>query len=645
VRACNYGTATFAGWHRTTTDTLPPHYRGMSADGCEYAAGKAVGLLGYVCDVRLKVPPGTGVKYDLGTGKAVDGDDPKVPVDVAGAPVVAGGKLPLLDAVVDGAGTDFHWRGRPWADAPMLTVDAWATWYPGQSWAVGELVVTASNPAVLDLVATVPPGGLTLGWSSGLAVVDGLPWNTPLLAGGETLGNSQSRAWRFVCGLGGGAIADVQSALGESAAAIAVIGISKPGLLGGFAAPPLKFDPVGWAHERLPKARAALHTWDILRDSRGGSVGVSPRSGDTGDQEDQPGVCKGVEETASPWPGPYWVSYYAAMGQLRRPDKHLEADGSLLAWMSHPDLSLWVSQPNFPDTAATDHLGKPRMVQLGSETHAWEGADTEHDFLGRLAQALQWTASPALQWYVQNKCRVFLFTETLDPRFATTQITDASRAWAWEALIAAWCYELSDDRQIANAVRQREHDRAQLVYARFGWVNRPAEWFDVRNDARINDAIGGGFTLGTLAYQQGMAGLMQVAGEVLGDAVLVEWAGRLAQTATSYGWTQDAQGRWIAWDMVGVHPDGSPLPTPYVEGQGAHRTGFFDTTWFAPGVWTVLRQDPTNTRAKAIYAQLLATPTTAPNQPIRTNDWILPIGAARAVTVVSAVPVSIAPVK
>jgi hypothetical protein len=459
------------------------------------------------------------------------------------------------------------------------------------------------------------------------------------------MGNSQSRAWRFVFGNTAQlATADLQSALCESAAAVAVGGIAKPGLLGSYATPPHGFDPVAWGHERLPKARAALHTWDILRDSRGGSVGVSPRSGDTGDQEDQPGVNKGVEDAASPWPGPYFVDYYAGLGQLRRPDKHLEADGRLLDVFGHPDLSLWVSQPNFPDTAAVDHLGKPRMVQLGSETHAWEGADTEHDFIGRLANALQRTGSPALQWYVQDKCRVFLFTQTIDPRFATTQITDASRAWGWQALMAAWCYELSNDRPLANLVRKRMHDRAVLVYQRFGWLRQPAEWFDVRNDARINDAIGGGFTLGTLCYQQGQAALMQVAGEVLGDPLLVEWAQRMARTAVAYGWT--AQGSTlVAWDMVGVHPDGSPLPTPYVEGGGAHRTGFFDSTWCSIAPWAILRADPADAKSLAILAQLRALPTSPPNQPVRVNDWLLPVGAARARTVASAVPVPIAPVK
>jgi hypothetical protein len=646
VKVCNYGAATFAGWHRCTVDTLPPHYHGMSSDGCEYSAGRAIGLLGYVCDVKVKVPAGSGIKFDLGAGKAIDGD-PDVPADVAGYPVVAGAKVPVLTAEHDGAGTDFHWRARPWAAAPMFLLDAWGTFYPGQSWCVGELVLTASNPSVPDVVATVPAGGLTLGWSNGLAVVDGLAWNAALIPAGETFGNGQSRAFRFVGGLNNAAVGDVQSALVESSAGLAAIGIAHPGLLGTFAPPPRGFDPVAWGHERLPRARAALLGWDIMRDSRGGSVGVSPRSGDTGDQEDQPGVHKGVEDWSSPWPGPYYVTLYAGYSQLRRPCHHLEADGSLLDVHAHPDLSFWVSQPNWPDSAASDHLGKSRMVTLGAETHGWEGPDSEHLFFGRQAQAEQWTASPALQWDLANEARLFLFTQTLDPRFATTAISDASRAWGWTALAAAWLFELLEDRTLAAAVRQRMHDRAALVYSRFGWLQKPAEWFDVRNDSRINSAIGGGFTQGTLCYQQAQAsGVMQLAGEVLADPLLVEWAQRMAIVELNYGWTQDAGGHWIAWDMVGCNQDGSPLtPAQMVEGQGAHRSGFFDSTWCALSQWAVLRTDPSNQRARAIYTMLQALPTTPPNQPTRTNDWLLPLDAVRARAVVNAVPVPIAPAK
>jgi hypothetical protein len=649
VRACNYGGSTFFGWHRCVVDNPPPQKRGM-VDGIEFAVGKTLGLLGTTVDVRLKLAPGQGIKADLAWGTAVEPPAPPSDLDT-GLPIVGGAKVPLLTSTPNGAGADCHWHGRPWPQAPMFCVDAWATVYPGQGWAVGELVVTASNTAVPDLVATIPGDGLTLAWSNGVVLVDGLTFGAPLIPGGETFGNGQSRGFRFVFGwLERLDQTGAQSALAESAAAIAVNGISQPGLLGSFALPPHGFDPVGWAAQRLPRARSALFGWDILRDSRGGSVGVSPRAGDTGDQEDQPGVAKGVEEAASQQPGPYWVTYYAGLSQLRRPCHHLEADGSPLDWRAHKDLSMWVSQPNFPDGAAVDHLGKPRMVQLGAETHGWEGPDSEHNFLGRLAQALQWTGSPALQWELANQARLWLFTETLDPRFATTQITDASRAWGWQALVAAWCWALLEDRELAAAVKQRAHDRFALLYSRFGAVlDKQVQWFDVRfGDDRITTAIRGGFQAGTLAYQQSQAALMQIAGETLADPLMIEWAQKLALTAINFGWTQDATSRWVAWDMVGVNSDGSPLRADQmVEGNGAHRTGFFDTTWCAIAPWVVLRQDPSNARAKAILAYLQSLPTTPPNQPIRTNDWLLPIGARRPPpsdgATVTATPVPIAP--
>lgn len=642
VRACNYGGSLFYGWHRCTTDSLPPHYRGM-ADGVEFAAGKAVGLMGYVCDVRLKLAPGTGIKFDLGHGIAIDGASPKVATDTAGMPVIGGAKVQLLDAVVDGAGTDFHWRGRPWADATMFCADIWATVYPGQPWAVGELVVTASNPLVPDLVAAVPPGGMQLGWSNGIAIVDGLTFGAQLLPAGETFGDGQSRAWRFVFGwLDRSTLADVQSSLLESAAAIAVNGISKPGLLGAFAPVPRGFDAIAWGHERLPKARAALLTWEILRDSRGGSVGDTKRAGDTGDHEDWPGFNKGVEEQASPQPGTYWIDYYAGMRQVSRPCHDLEADGSLLDLSKHPDLSLWVSRPNVADTAVKDSLGKPRPLVLGAETHGWEGPDTEHWLIGRLSQALQWTGSPALQWELQHEARIFMLTETLDPRFATTSISDASRAWGFWMTVAIWCWELLEDRELAVAVRQRALDRAHLLIARWSSVPSPAAWFDVRR-GELN--VGGGFVQVTMPYQQNLpAATWTIAGELFGDQALIDVAQRMARPCVDLDWTVQG-GVLVAWDWLGFNSDGTPLPLPYIEGQGAHRSGFFDANWCVAAPWAVLRYHSDDARSKAILAQIGALPTAPPNQPVRTNDWLFPMGTTRAQAVAVAIPVPIAPVK
>jgi hypothetical protein len=656
VRACNYGTAVFAGWHRCTTDTLPPHYHGITSEGVEFAAGRAIGLMGYAVDVKWKLAPGEARKIDLGASKPIDtGSDSIVNADEVGYPVFAGNKVPLLSTKNDGAGTDLHWRGRPWSSSPMLSVDVWLTAYPGQAFAVGELAITASNPLVPEPVATIPAGGVKLEWSgAGLVIVDGVTFGNLLLGAGETMGNGQSRAWRFVVGwLDRAAMSDIQSALLENSAAIAVNGIARPGLFGAFGPVPHGFDAVKWGHDRLPKARAALLGWDIMRDADGGSIGVSPRAGDTGAQEDQPGVNKGVEDYASPQPGPYLVDYYGGLlSQERRPIHHMEADGSLLDLKAHPNLSLWGGQPNWADTGATDHLGKSRPVTIGGETHGWE-QDTEHWFIGRTANAAQLTGTAMSQWELEAQARCFLFTVTIDPRFATSQITDASRAWAWEAVIATWCWELLEDRTLAGMVRQRMHDRVALLYpSRFTWVPKPAEWFDVRNVSEIGGgaAIGGGFTRATLAYQQAQACLMQIAGELLGDTTQQEWAQRMARTSVELGWTQDASTKhWTAWDYVGFNNDGTPLRTDQMqEGAGAHTSGFFDTNWCAVSPWAILRAHPDDARAKSIYAEQQGKPTSAPNHPVRTNDWLLPIGARRQVAsdaTVTATPVPIAPTK
>ncbi|HXI82083.1 MAG TPA: hypothetical protein VNM34_14850 [Verrucomicrobiae bacterium] len=632
VRACNYGTAAFGGWHRTTVDSLPPHLRGVTSDkSVEYAVGRPVGLMGYALDVRVKLGPGQSAKYDLGASSPVDGPQ-KVTPEEAGAPVVGGLKLPLLSAEVDGAGTAFHWRGRPWPSAPMFCADAWATAYPGQGWFPGELVVTASDPSVPDITAAVPASGLTFAWSTGIACVDGYQLAVPtvLVPGGDWFCDGQARAWRFVSGVGG-TIDAAHSALGESAAAIAVCGIQRPGLLGAPGTAPAGFDPVAWGHERLPLARAALQGWEILRDSRGGSVGVPKRAGDTGDHEDWPGLNKGTEEYLSPATGPYLVRYYAALRQLSRPCHHLEKDGSPLRLALHPGCSLWVARPNFADGGVTDYLGKTRRPTL-EEGHGWEGPDSEHWLIGTVAQAYQWTASPALGWEVEHEARLFMLTETVDPRFATTSLTDASRAWGFWMSVGAWCWQLCPDRELAEQVRRRIVDRVALLAPRWSWVPQPAAWFDVRPAGSIPGPIGGGFAQASMQYQQNMPGASwQVVGELLGaddGAQAVEIGRRMARACVDCGWSPSGS-RLVLWDGVGFNPDGAPLrPDQFVEGQGAHRSGFFDGNWGLAGAWGVLRADPKNARALAIIAQARALPPT-PNQPVPLNDWFLPLGTRR----------------
>ena len=632
VRVCNYGSAVFAGWHRTAVDALPPHYRGATADGVEYAVGRQLGLLGYVLDVHLKLPPGVQTKIDLAGSKPIDVKFPvsTVAIDSWGRPLVSGAKLAFAttsvgareNPLLDGAGMLVHWSGRPWPASPMFSVDVWATVYPDQPWFVGECVLTCSNPAVPDVVATVPAGGFVLQWSNGIVLVDGVTLGTPLIATGESFGNGQSRAWRFVAGwLDRSTIDTVVSSMMESAAAVAVNGVGKPGLLGMVTTAPPGFDALGWARERLPRARAALLGWDVLRDRTGGTVGVSPRAGDTGEQEDQPGMNKGTEEYAPNGVGCYWTRYYASLGQLRRPERHLEADGRQLDLAAHPGLCMWVAQPHVPASGNTDQLGKSRQLVLGSETHGWEGPDREHWLIGTLAQSYQWTASPALQSALETEARIFWFTETVDPRFSTSH-SDASRSWGWQAIVASWLWLGLEDRTLAAKIRQREHERVALVYSREFTIMRPVAWIDVRTgDDRVLQPIGGGFLAGTLAYQQSVAAMMQLAGEILDDPQQRDLAQLIARTAVDWGWTRDAHDTLIAWDMVGVHLDGSPLrPDQYVEGGGAHRTGWFDASWCALAPWALLRAEPTNAKARAIWQQLQAG---------RLNDWLLPLTARR----------------
>ena len=192
VHVANYSGAEFDGWKRATVDVMPPTKAGVAGDVL-YVLGRHVGADARTVDLRLRLAPGEIRTIDLRKADPAQFDLAPLPADPLaffGMPSIAGMPFSLVDAKPDGAAWLAHLRART---GPMLCVDLWVTWYPDQpSWATGEAIVTASNPTVPDLVATVPED-FRLRFGAADVVVPGLPIAPPRLGMASDLLGRQIR--------------------------------------------------------------------------------------------------------------------------------------------------------------------------------------------------------------------------------------------------------------------------------------------------------------------------------------------------------------------------------------------------------------------------------------------------------------------
>ena len=595
IRVANYSSSPYDGWLRRTVDQAPPHDSGQ-VDGASYVLGRRVGIACRVIDLRVRLGAGDYHTFDLGAAKRAEAPDvilPDDPLGHFGAPVVSGTTLALRGATINGAGLDVHFAARV---GRMLWVDLWATYYQGQPWVQAEVLVTCSNPTTPDMAATVP-GDFRLRFGDADVLVPGLALGASLLAAGETLADGQARAWpctivwrRHIQDPDQWASAGAAWSLG-----VAGVGLQSIGALGPCLIPP-SFDPVAWMRRYFVPARDTLHSW------REAPLGVAAKSGQTGAQEDQ-GAQKGNEAMHPRGAGAEILSYLVALGQVRRPCHHLNADGTPLRTDAHPQLCFWDARAHYSRTASPDQLGKPRAQDSVAEAHGWAGPDVEHDMWHRGAAALELTGSPLLQRELEHLARVFWFTDTVDPAKVTSSAWGARAAW-YSGQRVVDCWRLLDDRALAERIAQRWRERVLRIYVP-RWGGHALDVFDHRDDPRILSEIGPGWPEGWMPYQQAVGVLgLHLASSICGPPEGLELARRGALAVVQHGYSQQGT-RWLEWDMVAY--TGLPLdPAAYTERQGAHRTGWFSEAWFPLGVWTCLQGDPQNERARAIWAQMRA---------------------------------------
>lgn len=579
LTAANYSGNAFDGWRRTTIDVEPPAPKGLTTDGTLYVVGHQFGLGLRVVDVKLSLAA-NGQRSSTLAANPTPWTLAPLPADpfafFGGLPQVAGVGLALLSVDVDGAAYAAHFRARIEINGPTHVrpvVDLWAQWYPDQpGWCTGEVVVTASDPAVPDVVATVP-AGFALTWGSATVLVAGASGNV-LVAAGEQLGDGQCRSMpvTLVWPARLRAASEWNSAGATVAQAIAVQGCAHVWPLGN---PTSGADPLAWTRSNFGQAFGQLHAWTS------GPLGVNASSNDTGAQEDE--VFVGAE-CAGSTPGAVTVRYLTALRQSARPCHHLERDGGPLILANHPRLVFWDGRPHWSTNVSPDQLGKSRGLTT-LDTHGWWGPDVEHAFNDTLTISARLTGSDALQFDLECIARVYLLQWTVQPGLSTSQ-PYAGRAIGWEALLVCDCWWTLRDRGLAAAVRERWLARLDAVLLP-QLSTKPSDIWDVRVD---DPRLGTGPWWIPWQASVGAYG-MDLGGRTFGRADARALALRAARRVVTDAWVLNG-GRWTSRAQESF------------DGTRGTADESFNLFGMPMSVATVLLADPTDARAKAIWQQL-----------------------------------------
>lgn len=588
IRIANLTSLPFTGWVRCNTDgPLPAEERGF-ADRIGYAIGRVTGLGTHIIDVRLTLDPGQAVDYEP---RSTVGDVippptlPSNPVELFGGAAMIGG-VPLQFVGlpdVDGAAITAHLRTRV---GLMLVVDLFLRWYPGEAWAHGEAIVTASNPTVTDLHAFVPPDFM-LRFGDALTFAIGRHFSQPLIDEGVPFADGQARAVPlvFVWPRLIRSAADFNSAMAATQHGISAIGIERL-LADGNPVYPAGFSARAWTTPKIAAAAQRLHSWAAPL------VGPNPESGNTGAQEDQ--VFVRGEALLPDGNGAEIVTYLSALKLANRPCHHREVNGGLLDYTGHtsPRLVLWDMRPHLP-SVSPDRLGKLGGIAAWDVQGTWWGADVEHALYNTLAAGARYTGSPALQHELSAIARNYLFQWTIQAGLSTTQPFSA-RAQGWEGILAVHLWRDLEDRALAQRVADRWR-------ARFDSFAAVLPNFDIRTD---DPRLGPGQRW--MPWQESVKCYgLDLAGAQLDRPQAREIALAHAKRILADAYVQQGE-TWTTRDVVAL--DGAAVTI-----------GFFDLFGMPLAPATVLRHEPQHEQARAIWTQLLQRAT----QPKHTA-WLAP---------------------
>ena len=480
-------------------------------------------------------------------------------------PMVGGVPLIFKSVEANGAGFDVHLTCRV---TPMLHANVWLTYYPDQpSRCRGVIGLTASNVGIPALIANIPDN-LTLDIPGAIVKVEGLSYGQPLRPAHSSMADGQARLIPFL-------VVwpehlkneiDFQSAVAE----MTVIGICGNAIEKLWPMGNPRMDPTDdaaeWVRTKWPPTLQRMHTW------LAGPEGVDARSGDTGAQADQ--LFVGAECMAPGGLGAEAVLYLTALGQARRPCHHLEANGELLDFAGHPDLVIWDARAHYRSDVSRDRLGKGVGTISLVDTNGWWGPDEEHWLINTLAISARISGCPALQWLLEAHARLFYFQKTTAPNVSTSR-PGAARATGWEAIGAVHLYRGLKNRDTADLVRRRWHDRVNMVLLpQLG--SRVADVWHAINDPRWQRETGtSGADLNWSPYQQSLGAWgLHFACSTIGPEAGIELAMRGARAVHSRAFDEQGRG-WATIQLRGTEI------VPLVEGHGAS-FGPNVTIWHKP---------------------------------------------------------------
>lgn len=626
IRIANYSAFPFTGWRRTTVDRKPQFISGRWPDGSQYVLGKPCGVSVWAVDVFVRLESSGVANLNPLDASPMDYRIQALPgswFDVYGLPTI--GSSPFFGTKIDVDGASYLIR-TCCRISRLLAVDLILRWYPDQQYmAQGEIIFTASNPDVEDLVDAIP-ADFELSWGDAILVVEGLD-----RLRGRGIGDGQAHSlpisiiWPRIA-----TVAELMSATAATQiGGICCVGLEHVWPNGN---PYLATSPLAWARENLPRALSVLGTYQES------GLGVAAYSGRTGAQEDQTFV--GAEIASPRGIGAETVRYLVALGQSRQPCHHLEADGNLLDLTLHPNLVMWSGRPHYDRSISPDQLGKPRQPN-GEESFGWSGPDEQHWMINSLCVAYRATGSPALQWQLEHHARNFILHFRRPQAWGVGEL----RTVGWMSLVAYWLWQTLEDRILAWRVRARWHELAEAV--RDGWSNSPWWWVST-TDPRL---AGTGRTRATMLWQHGLCTYgLDLAGQTFEDSRVRELAFKGAYHCLSNAWTfgqrpppTDGTGpvdyhpdttdyvahdvisqfladinasvdldlnaedfppdRFYGWGYVGIDPDGTLAQL--VNGDGA-MWGPGVESWMALTPATVLRHQPNHALAKRILTQFIA---------------------------------------
>jgi hypothetical protein len=603
VRLANHG-GPFEGWIRTTIDTYPPHQVGKVGD-VRYVVGRRAGADDLrVVDLRVTLAAGERRTVDLAAAQPDTWTREPLPKDLlghfGGPAAVSGRPLEVVRLVADGAGYLAHLRGRP-SPTSMWHVDLWVTWWPDSpGWAAGEVLLTASNSAIPDLVAWVPEG-LRLTWGDAIVLVAGAPAGGAGLApAGARFADGQARAfpvtfvwWRHM------RAADWSGLAGFAHRSATAVGVQRlwhdgnPRFHDGFSS-------IAWARQHLARSWSELHSWGSPQ------LWTPADSGQGGGVEDH-AFHPGGEALRPDGVGAETVRYLAALRGGGWVVHHLEVGGDIVSKARHPGLLYYYGRPY---RTGSDTLGKPRVAGGDiarpsiEQANGWDGISWEHDTWATLASASRLTGSPALQHLIRHRAHRYLIERTLTPGWGTTG-PHSARELFWEAMSVVHVWRGLEERPLAEQVAA--HWRARMRQVILPWIGSRDVW-DVRTETSAAVPI----VPGWMPWQQaGTAYAIDLACRVVGgvpEAHPIALAA--AKRVLADCWVQNGT-RWEEWDRLAL------------SGQRS-RSGFYTTAWLPCAIAVVLRYEPNNTKARAIWQQMLADTANGGATHAQLRGWLPP---------------------